>query len=177
MKEAGSEPLGRYRPTLRIIPGTVASAFALDLAEHHHHSPKTPPLLLQCPLISAMRLRFHLCRRLSSILPPPPRPPLFDSKLTVAATLSRNFSTSVSRTMATLQRSAFIDAIEKHNPDQTAVIHSLSGRSFNYSCLLRDVSLKRQKLLKDAGKEEGSIAGERVAFLAENGYDYVGATL
>lgn len=77
--------------------------------------------------------------------------------------------------MATLQRSAFLEAIQKHDPQSTAVVHSLSGRSFTYGSLLRDVSAAKERLLSATGKNESSIVGERIAFLVENGYDYVGA--
>jgi hypothetical protein len=30
-------------------------------------------------------------------------------------------------------------------------------------------------LLQETGKKESEIAGERIAFMVENGYDYVGA--
>ncbi|KAK5126778.1 hypothetical protein LTR85_009712 [Meristemomyces frigidus] len=75
--------------------------------------------------------------------------------------------------MAALQRSALFEAIQKHNPDDTAVIHSLSGRSFKYGSLLHDVSAAKERLLSLTGKTDDSIVGERVAFLVENGYDYV----
>lgn len=77
--------------------------------------------------------------------------------------------------MATLQRSAFLEAIQKHDPQSTAVVHSLSGRSFTYGSLLRDVSAAKERLLSATGKNESNIVGERIAFLVENGYDYVGA--
>ena len=77
--------------------------------------------------------------------------------------------------MAALQRSALFEAIQQHNPDSTAVVHSLSGRSFTYGSLLQDVAAAKEKLLIHTGKDESSIVGERVAFLIENGYDYVGA--
>ncbi|KAK4545537.1 hypothetical protein LTR36_002887 [Oleoguttula mirabilis] len=75
--------------------------------------------------------------------------------------------------MAALQRSALFEAIQKHDPETTAVIHSLSGRSFTYGSLLHDVSAAKERLLAATGKTEDSIVGERVAFLVENGYDYV----
>ncbi|KAK5110273.1 hypothetical protein LTR62_006126 [Meristemomyces frigidus] len=75
--------------------------------------------------------------------------------------------------VAALQRSAFIDAISKHDPNSTAVVHSLSGRSFKYGSLLQDVASAKERLLQTTGKDESSIVGERIAFLVENGYDYV----
>ena len=77
--------------------------------------------------------------------------------------------------MAALQRSALFETITQHERDSTAVVHSLSGRSFNYGSLLQDVSLAKERLLLHTKQDENSIVGERVAFLIENSYDYVGA--
>jgi malonyl-CoA/methylmalonyl-CoA synthetase len=77
--------------------------------------------------------------------------------------------------MVALQRSAFFEAIQKHDPENTAVVHSLSGRSFKYGSLLHDVAAAKARLLRTTDKDESSIVGERIAFLVENGYDYVGA--
>ena len=87
---------------------------------------------------------------------------------------SRVFS-SFPSTMAALQRSALFEAINQHDRDSTAIVHSLSGRSFSYGSLLRDVANAKERLLENTGRDEQSIAGERVAFLIENSYDYVGA--
>ena len=76
---------------------------------------------------------------------------------------------------AALQRSAFFEAIRQHDPTSTAVVNHDSGVAFSYGSLLRDVSLAKERLLKETGKSESGIAGERVAFMVENGYDYVGA--
>lgn len=51
------------------------------------------------------------------------------------------------------------------------MVHSASGRRFTYGALLRDVSERRDRLV---GQGLG-IEGERIAFLIENSYDYVGA--
>ncbi|EME48345.1 hypothetical protein DOTSEDRAFT_18891 [Dothistroma septosporum NZE10] len=75
--------------------------------------------------------------------------------------------------MAALQRSALFDAIQQHDPESTSVAHSLSGRSFKYGSLLHDVAAAKDRLLKETGKTEQDIAGERIAFLIENSYDYV----
>ena len=67
-------------------------------------------------------------------------------------------------------------AIFSHDPDSTAIIHSRSKRRFTYGDLLKDVEDAKIKLytqLKSASPD--SIGGQRVAFLVENGYDYVGA--
>ena len=76
--------------------------------------------------------------------------------------------------MAALQRSALFEAMTQHRSDSTAIVHSLSGRLFTYGSLLHDVATAKGRLLKETGKDETSIAGERVAFLIENSYDYVG---
>ncbi|KAK4927461.1 hypothetical protein LTR28_012001, partial [Elasticomyces elasticus] len=76
--------------------------------------------------------------------------------------------------MATLPNSPFFSAITSHDPESTAIVHSLSGRTFDYGSLVRDVAEAKKQLVRDAGKEEsGSLDGERVAFILENGYDYV----
>lgn len=77
--------------------------------------------------------------------------------------------------MAALQRSAIFEAIQKHDSESTAVVHSLSGRSFKYGGLLKDVAASKDRLLKATGKTEDQIVGERIAFVVENSYDYVGA--
>ena len=77
--------------------------------------------------------------------------------------------------MAALQRSALFDAILGHKHDSTAVVHSISGRSFTYGSLLHDVVMAKERLLEKTGKYEKGLAGERIAFLIENSYDYVGA--
>lgn len=76
--------------------------------------------------------------------------------------------------MATLQRSAIFEAIQQHDANSTAVIHSDSGRKFQYGSILHDVAAAKDRLLQATGKKEDGIAGQRVAFLIENGYDYVG---
>ena len=77
--------------------------------------------------------------------------------------------------MAALQRSALFEAIQQHDQDSIAVVHSLSGRTFTYGSLLRDVAESKERLLLHTGKDAKSIVGERIAFLIENSYDYVGA--
>lgn len=74
----------------------------------------------------------------------------------------------------TLPRLPIFEAIANHDPESTAVVHSLSGRTFRYGSLLADVARFRDSLLAAAGRE--SLVGERVCFLVENGYDYVGTS-
>jgi acyl-CoA synthetase (AMP-forming)/AMP-acid ligase II len=55
-----------------------------------------------------------------------------------------------------------------------AVVHSVSSRSFTYGSLIADIARAKDELAQKAAKAQGQLAGERVAFLAENSYDYVG---
>lgn len=80
-----------------------------------------------------------------------------------------------SRGVVTLPRTPLFEAITSHDPQHTAVIHSLSCRSFTYGSLVQDVLAAKEKLAKDAGRDLKSMEGERIAFVIENGYDYVGA--
>lgn len=72
----------------------------------------------------------------------------------------------------TLPRLPVFEAIAKHDPQSTVVVHSVSQRTFKYGELLGDVCRTRDQLLQAAGKSD--ISGERIAFLVENSYDYVG---
>lgn len=72
----------------------------------------------------------------------------------------------------TLPRLPVFDAIAGHDPQSPAVIHCLSGRTFKYGEILPDVCRVRDRIYAAAGKSD--IRGERVAFLIENSYDYVG---
>lgn len=74
---------------------------------------------------------------------------------------------------STLPRLPIFEAITRHDPQSTAVIHSLSGRSFTYGSLVHDVIEAKERLKNEAGGKE--VQGERIAFLIENCYDYVGA--
>jgi len=63
--------------------------------------------------------------------------------------------------------------IAKHDPQSPAIIHSVSERRFCYGSLLHDVAAAKDNLSELV--DGRSLEGERIAFLAENGYDYVGA--
>lgn len=73
---------------------------------------------------------------------------------------------------STLPRLPLFEAISKHDPAATVVVHSASQRTFRYGELLGDVCRTRNRLLEETGRSD--INGERVAFLVENSYDYVG---
>lgn len=77
------------------------------------------------------------------------------------------------RMASTLLQLPVFEAIASHEPQRPAVIHCLSGRRFTYGGLLRDVADAEDKLRQAAGDQMRE--GQRVAFLVENGYDYVGA--
>lgn len=81
-------------------------------------------------------------------------------------------SRATARTLSTLPNIPLFRALKNHDPTSQAVIHSASSRSFTYGNLLADVLAAKEKLRIKSGS--GSLAGERVAFLAENSYDYVG---
>jgi malonyl-CoA/methylmalonyl-CoA synthetase len=74
---------------------------------------------------------------------------------------------------STLPRLPIFEAIASHDPHSTAVIHSASGRRFTYGALIQDVVETRERLYQEAGIN--SLDGQRIVFLVENGYDYVGA--
>ena len=76
---------------------------------------------------------------------------------------------------SSLPRLPVFEAIASHEPQSSAVIHCTSGRHFTYGGLLKDVANAKDKLCQAAGDQ--SMEGQRVAFLVENGYDYVGANL
>lgn len=83
-------------------------------------------------------------------------------------------TTTAAAAAATLPRLPILEAVAAHDPASTAVIHALSGRRFTYGELLGDVARARERLREAAGGKDKSLTGERVAFLIENSYDYVG---
>ena len=67
-------------------------------------------------------------------------------------------------------------AIASHDSESIAIIHSKSNRRFPYGELLKDVEDAKIKLYHQLKHvSPSSVGGQRVAFLVENGYDYVGA--
>lgn len=82
-------------------------------------------------------------------------------------------STTIS---ALLPRLPILEAIASHDPKSTAIIHSVSQRSFTYGQLLQDVALaygKYDAIDSTTGGRNG-LRGERMVFMVENSYDYVG---
>lgn len=74
----------------------------------------------------------------------------------------------------TLHHSAFLEAIRKHDPSSVAVVETGSGACFSYNALLQSVARAKELLLLKSGRSDASISGERIAFMVENGFDYVG---
>ncbi|OKO92308.1 Acyl-CoA synthetase family member 3, mitochondrial [Penicillium subrubescens] len=85
---------------------------------------------------------------------------------------ARLFSTA-KRLFTQLPNTHIFRAIKDHDPASLAVVHSLSGRSFTYGNLTADVLRAKEDLLRKAGQTKGKLSGERIAFMAENSYDYV----
>lgn len=79
------------------------------------------------------------------------------------------------RALSTLPNLPLFQALRNHVQDSPAVVHSGSNRSFTYGNLVADVLEAKEKIAQIAGKN--AVPGERVAFLAENSYDYVGTVL
>ena len=76
---------------------------------------------------------------------------------------------------STLPRLPVFEAIKTHDASTTAIVHSLSGRRFTYGELLNDVAAAKHRLQAQAPAH--SLEGARIAFLVENGYDYVGESV
>ncbi len=77
------------------------------------------------------------------------------------------------RMASTLPKLSIFEAIASHDPKSTAIVHSASNDSFTYGRLLHDVASAKDRLVRAAGGAR--LEGERVAFLVQNGYGYVGA--
>ena len=73
---------------------------------------------------------------------------------------------------STLPKLPIFEAIKSHDANKVAVVHSSSSRSFTYGNLLHDVAATRDFISSTAKRKP--LQGQRIAFLAENGYDYVG---
>ncbi|KAG9518127.1 acetyl-CoA synthetase-like protein, partial [Aureobasidium melanogenum] len=92
---------------------------------------------------------------------------------TLASAAFRCARTITTGRLACLPQTPLFEAIKSHDPESSAVIHSLSGRQFSYGSLLKDVAIAKQRLANDAGRDAEALQGERIAFLVENSYDYV----
>jgi long-subunit acyl-CoA synthetase (AMP-forming) len=72
-------------------------------------------------------------------------------------------------------RLRILEAIASHDPRSTAIIHSDSKRRFTYGQLLEDVRSSAVQLQQLDNAPSSGLKGERIAFLVENSYDYVGS--
>lgn len=73
---------------------------------------------------------------------------------------------------STLPNLAIFQAIAKHDPTSTAVVHSESNQQFSYGSLLRDTIIRKEQISQNVSG--APLQGKRIAFLAENSYEYVG---
>ncbi|KAM7224374.1 acyl-CoA synthetase family member 3, mitochondrial [Rhypophila decipiens] len=112
-----------------------------------------------------------LGRSLSLASPFASRLSLCPSSVSLASPSFRCISRPRARMFSSLPRLPVFEAIARHDPESTVVIHSNSGRRFKYGELLGDVCKTRNRLYETAGRS--NIDGERIAFLVENSYDYV----
>lgn len=80
---------------------------------------------------------------------------------------------SMRRTIATLPRTPLFEALHRHDRNSLAVIHSASKESFTYGSLLNDVIAAKERFAAQIEGDTKTLRGECIAFLIENGYDYV----
>ncbi|CBF82751.1 protein sgdD [Aspergillus nidulans FGSC A4] len=83
------------------------------------------------------------------------------------------FGFAVRRSLATLPNLPLFRALKNHDPARLAVVHNPSFRSFTYGNLVADVVKAQDQLWNSSGRGRDGLRGERIAFLAENSYDYV----
>jgi hypothetical protein len=74
---------------------------------------------------------------------------------------------------ASLHRTPLLSTFGQQDVSSTAIINQFSGASFPYGSLLRDIARARQGFLTAVGGKS-DLAGERIGFIVENGYSYVG---
>jgi malonyl-CoA/methylmalonyl-CoA synthetase len=74
-----------------------------------------------------------------------------------------------------VSRSVLFEALRGHDQGSAAIADTAAGKHFTYASLMRDVSNFKRQLLRELGRND--ISGERVAFIVENGYNYVGQRL
>ena len=77
------------------------------------------------------------------------------------------------RMASNIPRNALFGALVNHDKQRVAIAHSASNQKYTYGQLVRDVALGRDWL--DEKLEHMQKESECIAFLVENGYDYVGA--
>lgn len=129
-----------------------------------------------------------MLRCLSSRVSITPFPSSLVSSTTTTTILRRIYNPTTTlhttpgrRRYSTLPNLPLFHALKDHDPARVAVVHSASARAFTYGNLVADVLGAKGRLLQVqnggqgyGGGDSAGITGERVAFLVENSYDYVG---
>ena len=70
--------------------------------------------------------------------------------------------------------SPLVAVISGHRHDACAIIHSDSDKGFTYGRLCQDIANAKVRLRQDLFQGR-TPEGQRLAFMLDNGYDYVGA--
>lgn len=94
-----------------------------------------------------------------------------------ARTLRRTPFNHHHRSLSTLPNVPLFHAFQSHNPSNTAVVHTANANDYSYGNLVTDIIRSGDRLRQifpENATGKNPIRGERVAFLVENGYDYVG---
>jgi hypothetical protein len=73
---------------------------------------------------------------------------------------------------ANIHRTPLLKALYEQDASSIAIIDQSSGAAFSYGLLIHDITRARYGLLKSVGDKP--LAGERIGFIVENGYGYVG---
>lgn len=76
---------------------------------------------------------------------------------------------------ASLHRTPLLKVLNEQDVSSVAVVNHSTGTAFSYGSLLRDVARARDALLKSY--DHKSLAGERIGFIVENGYSFVGTIM
>ena len=77
------------------------------------------------------------------------------------------------RMASTLPKNVLFQALVDHDAQSTAIAQTSTRQKFTYGQLVRDVAYGRVCL--DGKLKAMQVKSECIAFLAENGYEYVGA--
>lgn len=118
-----------------------------------------------------------------SFLSPPPRCPdmtLRQIPRYLAPLGNRGFSRAavLGSKVLTLPRLPIFEALNSHQKSKPAIVHSSTAKIFTYGDLLTAAACYKDRLLElGKAEEKQDLEEKRVAILAENGYDYVGAHL
>lgn len=164
--------VGNYLGSTEVLLGCFGKSSGDRTAPHSCNTEATllsHPLRLPCPAFFCDRAIGDMIARVL--------PSLRISPCTSFISTKRLFPWKIQdlRMASTLPKLPIFEAIANHDPQSTAVIHSQSQKSFTYGQLLRDVSKSKERLSN--GTEGSGIEGQRILFLVENSYEYVGARL